>query len=144
MNVDVNKIKADIVDLEDKKKTLLLSLQSDIESIEAEMKREFCEIGQRAYTLAFEGEGTLSAMAGDFAKIDEYKAAQELKEKKKCEIAERYNEEIQILEKLVPKEPEVAPAAEINPGKGFCTNCGKPYTYGEDMFCLKCGTKLAS
>jgi hypothetical protein len=106
--MDINKIKQDIVDLESKKQALLLSLQSDIEAIDVDMDKEFCEIGKNAYKLAFEGEANLSALSEDFKRIDDFKEMQDAKEKKKSDIVERYDDEISILEKLIPKEPEPA------------------------------------
>ncbi|MCL1832726.1 MAG: hypothetical protein FWG45_07465 [Oscillospiraceae bacterium] len=155
-NIDTNKIMADIADLENKKQMLLLSLQHDIDEIDKDVMKEFREIGQRAYSLAFEGEGNLSALKADFDKIDAFKAEQDAKDKKKGDIIARYDEEIEIMRKLLPQKAEesapvetastpaeTAPAPPIDPANmGFCTNCGKAYALGGDMFCLQCGTKL--
>ena len=135
--VDAGKVARDIADLKGKKQTLLFSLQNDVEAIENEMKDEFCKIGQMAYELAAKGEDPMGALADAFATIDRCKQEQEAKAKKMTEIAERYDEEITILEKLVPNIPvPVAPAA--------CQKCGTPYAVGMDMFCKECGTRLGA
>ena len=138
--VDASKITRDIADLKGKKQTLLLSLQNDVEAIENEMKEEFCKIGQMAYELAAKGEESLGALADEFAIVDRCKQDQEAKAKKMADIAERYDEEITILEKLVPNIP--APAAPS--GGSACPKCGTPCIAGVDMFCKECGSRLGA
>lgn len=128
-NFDAGKVKKDIADLRDKKQTLLLSLQKDIEIINGEMMAEFCRIGQKAYELK---NADFAALAEDFAKIDRFLASMDAKDKKKTEISDRYDDEITILEKLVPAQSASA----------FCMKCGKPYNAGTDSFCMSCGNKL--
>jgi hypothetical protein len=132
-NFDALKVKKDIEDLKDKKQTLLISLENDIKGIDSQILKEFCIIGKKAYDLNTEGKDSLAALAEEFTKINDFKAAQEAKKVKMTEISARYDDEITILEKLVPQE---APPS-------FCMNCGKPYKAG-DAFCMGCGTKTAS
>lgn len=138
-NIDAAKIRKDIADLKDKKQTLLFSLENDIKAIDETIKDEYRQIGQDAYNLSKEGTDSMAGLAESFAKVDKCKTDQEAKRKKMGEIAERYDDEITMFEKLIPAEPE--PAAAAPGGAGFCSNCGKPST-GSDKFCMGCGTKL--
>ncbi|MCL2016153.1 MAG: hypothetical protein FWG68_07915 [Defluviitaleaceae bacterium] len=137
---DSNKVRADIADLKNKRSTLLLSIQNDIDNIAAKKHDDFAAIGERAYTLArIEGSDSLATLDLAFANIDNLNTQLAAKEQKKLEISARYDEEIEILEKLIPPEP-VQPAAAT--AQAFCPSCGKLYRPGEDFFCMGCGTKL--
>ena len=132
-NADVNadKVRKDIFDLKDKKQTLILSIQNDIDGINDRMAKEFCLIGEKAYELFSGGTNSFADFKDDFASIDRHKADRAAKEKKIEEITERYDEEITLLEKLVPVVV-----------KEFCTNCGTPCKPGIDAFCMNCGAKI--
>jgi len=156
-NMDSKRIQQGISDLAEKKQMLIMSLQTDIEAIDSEMSEAFRELGLKAYALAKESGSIPAGLEGDCDKIDGFKSEQNFKDKKKLEVAERYDEEIAMLEKLLPKTPTpppLAPPPTAQPAqsapsprpavteKFFCTNCGKRYTPGNDVFCLECGTKL--
>ena len=143
-NTDVNadKIRKDILDLKDKKRTLILSLQNDIDGINGRMTEEFCLIGEKVYELYIGGDGSLADLKEDFASIGSHKADRSAKEKKIEEITGRYDEEITLLEKLVPAPAPVHGEALVGSVKGFCVNCGAPYNPGVDVFCAGCGSRL--
>ncbi|MCL1998092.1 MAG: hypothetical protein FWG65_04910 [Turicibacter sp.] len=140
---DSNKIKSDIADLKNKKSTLLLSLQNDIDEIISKKKASFVNIGERAYTLSRkEKSDNLASLEAVFETIDKHNDDLAAKEQKKLDIAARYDEEIDMLEKLIPlmlAQPEPEPPA---PTQAFCSSCGKSYVLGEDLFCMGCGAKL--
>lgn len=148
-HIDAQKIKKDIADLEDKKQILLYSLQNDIDAIETVKQAEFCKIGLTAYTLAAQGEDFVAALTEEFKKIDSLNADQDAKRNKMSGVTERYDDEISMMERLLPKEEvpaEVAPApteaAGAEAASAACSGCGKPYKPGVDKFCMSCGNKL--
>ena len=104
--INADKIRKDILDLQDKKSTLKLSLQIDIDAIDSDMKKEFCKIGEDAYELYSNGDDSLSPLKEAFESLDQHKEARNAKEKKIVEITERYDEEIELLEKLLPNVDE--------------------------------------
>ncbi|MCL2755376.1 MAG: hypothetical protein FWD35_06655 [Oscillospiraceae bacterium] len=113
-NIDPFKIRKDIEDLQGKKDLLTLALRTDIAALEGEIQEQFCVIGEKAYELTAEKAETakidvLKELAEEFEKVDALKATQGAKESKRAEIAARYDEEIEILENLLP---EVMPAPE--------------------------------
>lgn len=59
----------------------------------------------------------------------------------KCQSPLRHNEQYAINPDGTPYYTQ-APAPGPAEGKAFCTNCGTPYTPGEDHFCGKCGKNL--
>ena len=141
--VNADKIRKDIHDLKDKKQTLILSLQNDIDSINGNMKNEFCEIGEKAHGIYSSGDQSMTTLKAAFESIDQHLEDRNAKEKKIVEITERYDEEITLLEKLVPiTDAAVAPDALSSAEKAFCSSCGTSYTTGEDAFCSNCGGKL--
>ena len=151
--VNPDKIRKDVLDLQDKKRTLILSLQKDIDAIDSDILNEFCKIGEGTYELYSKGEDSLTTLKESFESIDRHKEARVAKEKKTVEISERYDEEIELLEKLLPKveaeekveikaEPEPASVPTENAGQAFCANCGTPYSPADDIFCASCGSKL--
>jgi len=143
INVDANKVKKDIADLNEKKQTLLLSLQNDIDAIDRKILEVFRKIGQNVYEMKKSGANTFNSLDDDFAEIDKHIVDKEAKIKKKSEIAERYDDEIIILENLLPKEVPVETAPiERASDKAFCPDCGCAYVMGKDIFCMECGKKL--
>ena len=130
--MDINKISSDIEDLKGKRQSLLRSLQNDIDEIESLMNQQFCQIGQKAYGLAEDGTDTLESLQADFESINRHRAEREGKLSKMADIAARYDEEITLLEKLIPEAPATP----------SCTACGAQYRPGRDIFCMSCGRKL--
>jgi len=126
------KVKSDIADLKDKKQALTQAVQNDIDATENKIVAIFTAIGEAAYGLHASGQGGLSDLTARFEEIDTLKADQKEKTAKIDAIAARYDEEIDLLEQLVP---------EAGP-EGFCSKCGKVYTIGADVFCADCGNKL--
>ena len=146
--INPDKIRADIFDLKNKKGTLVLSIQNDIKTIDNTVANEFRQIGEKAYEIYKSGENSLAGLEEAFARIDKYKDDRIVKETKIKEISERYDEEITLLEKLVPA-PAPAPAptgyqyANTGAAQAFCMNCRAPYIPGVDGFCRTCGYRLA-
>ncbi|MCL2752660.1 MAG: hypothetical protein FWE44_00755 [Defluviitaleaceae bacterium] len=126
------KVKSDIADLKDKKQALTQAVQNDIDAVQAKIDKDFHDIGKSAYDLHTGGNASMDTLASRFTIIDEYKTDQKEKMAKIAEIASRYDEEIQLLEKLVE---DAGPEA-------FCSSCGKAYALGTDVFCADCGNKL--
>ena len=146
-NFNITKVKNDIADLKNKKQTLLMALQRDIDDITGKLKEEFCQVGQKAYELSAEGVDSFEDLRDNFTAIDACKAEYEAKNKKSVEIAARYDEEILLLEKLVPNESEAAAdktgdTPVSKPPQFFCMKCGKAYAPGVDIFCTGCGNKI--
>ena len=141
--INADKIRKDILDLHDKKQTLILSLQTDIDAINCNITNEFCQVGEKAYDLYSDGDYSTTTLKEAFERIDGHVEERGAKEKKIGEIAERYDEEIALLEKLVPSAEETADTqSPESPGQAFCANCGTKYSLGEDVFCMSCGSKL--
>jgi predicted nucleic acid-binding Zn-ribbon protein len=134
---DVMKVRNDIRDLESKKETLLKANQTDIDSINKKMLTTYCQIGQKAYEMSQAGNDSMGELQENFAQITEFKAEINTKNDKLKSIAARYDEEIELLQKLIPEAP---PAGS----KEFCMNCGTGYVPGVDTFCAGCGSKLAA
>jgi hypothetical protein len=143
---NATKVKNDIQDLKDKKSALSLSLTKDMEAITTKITEIFCELGKAAY----EKRDAITAdlFSAGFEVVDKLYSDHSVKAKKIEEIAARYDDEIEIMEKLLPEEAAapVAASAAANSappagGKAFCMNCGKEYKAGVDMFCMNCGTK---
>lgn len=132
--LNLGKVKNDIADLTNKKETLLLSLQRDVEVFEKQLAEVFQNVGEEAYKIAKESKASFPSLEESFTVIDELLENISAKNKKKTDVAMRYDEEIEILEKLIPEAP---PEGE----KKFCPACGKEFT-DEDVFCDNCGTKL--
>jgi len=130
-NIDTGKIRQDIEDLKNKKQTLVLSLQNDVSAINAKRDEEFLRIGKMAFEMSTRGEDSMASLDASFVQIKEYDAQMQERNAKMTEISERYDEEIEMLEKLVPAQ---APPQ-------FCSNCGKACAEG-DAFCMGCGFKL--
>ena len=144
-NIDLNKIKGDISDLKDKKSTLLMSLQHDADSILAKMSKAYCEIGENAYKLSREQNiDSMATLNEAFTGIDTLKLEYDAKKQKQAEIAARYDEEIDLLEKITTntQSAEAANTSHSSTETGFCTKCGKPYIVGDDIFCTGCGNKF--
>lgn len=144
-SVDVNKVKSDIADLKGKKDTLLMALQNDVDSVFAQMSKAYGEIGENAYKLSREQNvDSMASLNEAFDGIDALKLEQEAKLKKKDEISARYDEEIELLEKLVSmsQSSEASDSDNNNQEKEFCTNCGTPYIVGVNIFCTECGGKF--
>jgi hypothetical protein len=168
MNIDPNKIKKDIADSQSRKETLLLSLQGDIDAMERDVQELFRDIGARTYKLSSQGQGQGQGkekfekdgeLVELFAKVDELKAAQAAKEGRKDEIAARYDEEIEIFQKLLPPdfetpaEPDVpetaaesAESAEISVAPAMAEGSpapeGTPVAGAMELssgFCMNCG-----
>jgi hypothetical protein len=110
----------------------------------------FRTLGEKAYNLSKNGTDSMAALAEDFAVITQYLTNITEREQKKITVAERYDDEIEMMEKLIPDEPEPAPvpvpvsapAPEPKRTQAFCEGCGKAYTPGNDLFCMGCGKKL--
>ena len=149
---NINKVKQDLADLKGKKDTLLFSIQKDIDVINDYIAKEYHQIGEKAYGLFKQDIDSMKELAEHFASIDKHKMDLESKNKKSAEIAERYDEEISMLERLIPREPVVyaepvipstVPTVAPEPqSKSFCVGCGSAVVPGRDAFCMKCGTKV--
>ena len=138
--INISKIKNDIEDLKSKKNSLQLSVQRDIDDIKKKMTKEFSQAGEAAYKLYKAGTDSMAELTEAFASIDRHKDDIERNEKKKIEIRERYDDEINMLEKLIPAVPEPPKNQQT---QSFCTNCGRPYIIGVDIFCEGCGTRTS-
>ena len=140
MSINISKISGDIADLKAKKNTLLLSLQNDVNLVKKELEALFKQIGESAYN-AFKEEKGFELLNELFERVDEKFKQIEAKDKKKAEISERYDEEIDIMQKLLDAEQKTL---DVNPDiTAFCAACGSKYTPGEHRFCINCGASLA-
>ena len=153
MDVSAEKIRMDLTDLEGRKQSLILALQNDIEAINDQLYLVFYQIGLKAYEMYRGGSSSLEQLKESFDNITPHMTERIAKEKKIAEIAERYDEEIALLEKLLPigfedmqseveAEAEAYAAAEAEESEGVCPNCNAPYVPGDDVFCKNCGRKL--
>ena len=132
--VDYQKVTNDIRDLKGKKETLILSIQKDIDNIKKTIAEYYHGLGEKVYETYTDNSFDITTHTEVFDLITANKESIASKEKKIAEIAERYDEEIDLLEKLV----EDMPKPQI---KEFCTGCGSPFTRGVDMFCINCGKR---
>ena len=133
--VDYQKVTNDIRDLKGKKDTLILSIQKDIDNIKKTIADYYHGLGEKVYEAHINNSFDINEYTDVFESITSNKASIATKEKKISEIAERYDEEIDLLEKLVEDMPKP------QGGKEFCTGCGSPFTRGVDMFCINCGKR---
>jgi hypothetical protein len=143
---NATKVKNDIQDLKDKKSALSLSLTKDMEALMTKITESFCELGKTAYEKR--DAITVDLFSAGFEAVDKLYNDHSAKAKKIEEIAARYDDEIEIMEKLLPEEAvaepvsaAASPAATPAGAKAFCMNCGNEYKAGVDMFCMNCGTK---
>ena len=141
--VNLSKVRTDILDLIGKRDTLIYVLDRDIEEIDADSARCFREIGEKAFDCFIQGVDSIESMSEDFERIKELQVNKDAKKAKIVEIAARYDEEIELLQKLLPddKQEEAATETEIPP-RGYCPTCATAYKVGEDIFCMTCGTRL--
>ena len=142
--INTNKVKNDINDLKGKKMQLLRSLQNDIDEINMCLKNEYCTVGEKTYELFLEKNPSHSSLYEDFETISQKKNEREEKLSKKEEIAARYDEEIILLEKLLPESTIVPLLAEspVNASLSFCQHCGTKFNPATDKFCMICGSEL--
>ena len=133
--LDLNKVRSDIADLKNKKQTLMLSLQRDIDGIRKQIMDSFRTVGEKAYTLSKSGTDSMATLGDDFSAITQYLANIAEREQKSHDVSARYDDEIEMMEKLIPDGPE-------QNAQAFCESCGERYTPGTDMFCMSCGKKL--
>ena len=150
--IDYQKITNDIKDLKGKKNTLILSIQNDIDNIKKTIADYYHELGERVYEAYVSNSFDITAHAEVFELITSNKESITSKEKKIGEISERYNEEIDLLEKLIKDTPmpqvventpmpQVVENAPQSQSKEFCISCGTPFIRGVDVFCINCGKR---
>ena len=150
--IDYQKITNDIKDLKGKKDVLILSIQNDIDNIKKTIADYYHGLGEKVYETYVNNSFDITAHAEVFELITSNKESIASKEKKMGEISERYDEEIDLLEKLIndmPKPqviedtpmPQVVENTPKPQSKEFCISCGSPFTRGVDIFCINCGKK---
>ena len=123
-----NESNPEILEIEAKKGLIVKIAEIELAEIERMLKDAYAEVGEFSYAL-FESD----RFDGEPEKLGKVKNLRNIIDDKKTrlnEILNRYNEELKALQ---PKP---------NEGQGACPNCKAPYTYGEMLFCIKCGGKL--
>ena len=135
--VNLHKVKTDIADLKSKKDTLVYVIQKDIDGIDSDILNRQAEIGLKVFEMHERGEHSTESLADDFNQIKDLKSAREAKFKKSVEISARYDEEIELLEKLIPEKVTLESAVP-----SLCPKCSSKYNKGVDSFCMSCGYKL--
>ena len=150
------KLQREIENTEFKKQSLIAPLQSEMHVLTQKIDGALRQIGLTVYDSYLNGEQVNEEpLKVVYDQISEHKSVLAEKEAKVKEFANRYDEEINMLKanlmSMTAPQPAVpqafgAPGARTtNPADGpraFCTNCGVPYIYGEDIFCTGCGSKL--
>lgn len=145
-------LKKEVKSLELRKESILVSINGEITSIQAEQKRILLEAGQYAYGI-WSKEKLQADMTTYFEQIKvlDDKIAQE--EMRKKEMSARYDEEIKLISgniaMAVPSgmsgSGNVAVsssiATSIAGGAGICPKCNSTIA-SDDVFCQSCGTKL--
>lgn len=161
---DVRQNKKLIAQTRHKQKQLNRSLDNEENEINADINSILEEIGASLYAKYSMDPEISSIEISEFKeKIEEIEKKNGLLadvDRRRGEINQRYGEEIQMLENLLPKEnfqPQNCNNQPVNSNTpsyiqgdmnmqevyaGTCQNCGADTRVG-DFFCTKCGTKIA-
>lgn len=144
------KLAKEVDGMELKKQALVSAVQNEIQAARQQINGILLHIGGDVYNAHKSGSAVEDKLAGQF---DEIKALEDLiaeKNTKIEDISARYDDEIAILRTSLgtytaTSQPDAAPAPAPAPASGggaFCEKCGKPFTPGENAFCVGCGQKL--
>jgi hypothetical protein len=147
------KLMREVEGMELKKQSLIASVQNEIQNARQKIDSELYQIGADVYGGHLNGVQVDDKLAAHFDAIASLESFIMERETKMRDIASRYDEEIGMLNSQLGIQPQAAPAGVFVPpmnqpapsggAMAFCEKCGKPYTPGEDLFCMGCGAKLA-
>lgn len=151
----VKKIQKEIENTEFKKQSLIAPLQNEINVAKQKINQRLYQIGKEVHEGHMSGEGVGDRLTPHFDEIASLNVFIGEKETKIKEFSTRYDEELTILQAnlSLAGAPQAAPQTQAYTGAGnaaapagsgaFCVNCGRPFTPGEDLFCMGCGQKLS-
>lgn len=148
------KLQKEIEGMEFKKHTLIAAVQSEVQIAQQKFDGELYQIGAIVYGCYVDSAEVGDKLMAHFDDIASQKSFIAEKEAKIREIASRYDEEIGMLNvQLGLLKSQASAIKSFSPpanatvqggnAEASCENCGKPYSVGEDMFCIGCGNKLA-
>ncbi len=140
-----NKLKQEIKSLELRRESVFTAINGEIASLENQKRELFLTVGTRLYD-AWKDKKEDSVNFEDYwTKVQELEKQIEEQEKKRVEMGERYNEEINLIRNTIAMNqaaaaaPQAAP--QVVPDVLKCPKCGvnvRP----TDAFCQNCGNKL--
>ena len=134
------KLLNEIESIKFKKQTMVMSIQGEIQSATAKRDGVFCQIGK----LVYESKGTSTEGSSYFGEIDALNALIKEKENKISEITSRYDDEINMMSKMLQQQPQQGATMAVAAGQVPCPQCGAGYTPGVDNFCISCGMNTAA
>ena len=142
------KLQKEIEGMELKKQSLVAAVQSEVHAARRKRNDELCQAGLAGYQSHFNGVEVGDKLVTHFEAIKSLDELIAEKEAKIKDIASRYDDEIGLLKTqlgVMLSQPNRPNPASVLAGGGlddFCTNCGHPYTPGDELFCTECGQKL--
>ena len=99
----VKKLNEQITSLLEKKQVLLTSVGNEISALNAAVRDMYAEIGAKAYDMYTKGGFEHGRLTGEFEKVTGLKRNIAEKERQSADIAKRYDEEITLLNNLLPQ-----------------------------------------
>ena len=145
------KLMAEIENTEFKKQSIIAPLQNEIRMAQQRIDQMLHQVGYEVYEGQAKGNLDKVDLEARFSAIDEQKKFIKEKEAKIAEFANRYDEEISMLQAnlnqmMMAYAPQPmhyhAPPVPVGSANAVCGVCGTPYTYGQEAFCGGCGNKL--
>ena len=143
------KLMAEIESTEFKKHSIIAPLQNEIRMAQQRIDQLLYQVGFEVYENHAKGAGEEVDLKPRFNAIGEQKKFIKEKEAKIAEFANRYDEELNMLQATLNQmmmayapQPVQYQAAAGGAGSAFCGVCGTQYTVGQEAFCGGCGNKL--
>jgi len=146
-NSQEKKLRNEIENTEFKKQSLISAVDNEIRATLTQRENEYNQIGKLVYEKkeqdSFSNDENLVEI---FSRIDNLNRLLEQKKEKIDDIRNKYDDEINMLNSMLPQSKSAVQITSSNqpPGNGqaFCLKCNTGYTLGEDLFCTSCGGKL--
>lgn len=130
----MTQLQGEIRSLQLRKDSVISTLSNEIQELLNEKNKVLLQAGTKAYE-GWKANSTVTETLEPFWKRSkEIESMIAEKEKKREEMAARYDEEISLIQRNVYVPTAVA-------GKCLCPNCNAPIDEGY-VFCEKCGSKI--
>lgn len=132
-------LKKEVKSLEFRKQSVLASINGEIANLQSEQRALYLEAGEYAYNVWCKDK-TQADLTSYWDQVQELADKIAVKEAKKKEMTERYDEEISLMSSNFAVAVNSA-APMVASGSNVCPNCGSAIA-DDDVFCQSCGTKL--
>lgn len=143
MNNEIQQNKMLIAQTEQRKRMLVKSVRIDLEQLEKKRHDRYCVIGEKIYVELRDNKIDSSikdVISEDFDVIQRIQEDISVLNKKLEDIELRYEEELEMLKKLIPKEDFIKENNWMQEEK-VCPKC-KAKIQSDSLFCTSCGHKL--